>query len=93
MRKELKFKAIPGASGGIICLGIDSHDDGYMHVFVGGCGVGRAKTVPAAKKMLLDRAKATCERHIKASLRIARHYRGELRRLNREGLVRSKTGE
>lgn len=58
-------------------------------VFVGGCGVGHASTLAAAKIRLLAEAKNTCLRRISAAQQQVHHYRDQLQKLDDEGLVRA----
>ena len=88
--KPISFKPIPGPNGGHCCLSI--HPPGtWFHntdfaVFVGGCGVGRAETLPIAKNLLFHHAKKMCQRRIREAEDIAAHYRKMEAQLDKKGL-------
>lgn len=96
MKKAISFEAIPGAGGGRICLTIQPpgtwFDNTDYVIFVGGCGVGREKTLAAAKKMLFLEAQRYLQRQIRDAQATANHYQSELDKRNVFGynLVPSK---
>ena len=61
-------------------------DDLGWYVFVGGCGVAQTDTRAGAKALLLQKAKADCQRKIDHAETVARHYRAQLELLNVGGL-------
>lgn len=79
---EYHFKSIPNPSKGSICLMIHSPDSFFGHgeycVMIGGDGVGRAKTLGEAKKLLKKRIAEDLERRIKDAEATAQHYRKQL---------------
>ena len=88
--KHYMFNPIPGVKTGLTHLSI--HPPGsfmdnvdYM-VFVGGCGVGHAKTLEKAKSLLLTMAKVYCSWQVEDSERVTGHYKKQLAQLDANGL-------
>lgn len=92
LREPIEYEPIPEVSGsGHIALTIrppgtwfDSVD---FVVFVGGCGVGHAKTLRAAEELLLQHARAECDRRTHEAQCRLNHFTEQRRRLS-AGLVR-----
>jgi hypothetical protein len=84
---EIKFKPIPGVDAGITHLTIRCKSARQFTVFVGGCAVGNATSLAAAKQLLLDRARAYCTRQIVEAKAFLEHYEAQRARLSEEGLT------
>lgn len=79
MGKSIDYAPIPQPEGGRISLSIKPPATWFGNedfiVFVGGCGIGRARTLIAARKILLDAAKQSLESLIEKHQKAADHYR------------------
>jgi len=84
-KKRLDYKGIPCAEGGEIALSIYPPGNWFDYptfvCFVGGSGVGQAKTLKLAERILLRKAKEYLQSKIDSMLREAIHYQGELANL------------
>lgn len=93
-RKAMDFVAIRegGRYGGQIALAIYPpgtwFDSKEFTIFVGGCGVGRRRTLAAAKKRLLELAVGECNKRIDEAQAEIDHYRRERAVLGTFGLRR-----
>lgn len=87
--RSLYYRSIPSVENGYAVLSITKPDQWFDSpdyvVFVGGCGVGHAKTLKIAKALLLEHAEAYCERQIRDSYQQLAHYERELQRLEKFG--------
>lgn len=86
--KEINYKSIPVPNKGHIALtiyppGTFFGKDRYA-VMVGGCGIGREKTLAEAEKLLECSARAELERRITEHVRLAKSYRKQLGRFKLE---------
>ena len=95
--ESIEFESIPGVRDGELCLSIRPpgtwFDSTNYIAFMGGCGVGHAETLKAAKKLLLDKAEAGCRRRIAEAEQAAKHWQEQLARLERDGLKPVKSGK
>lgn len=86
----LSFRSIPGVDGGETMLTVHPPDDGHINrysAWVGGCCVGTKPSMEEACELLLEQAKATCDRHMDEAKRKFEHYRSERNMLFRDGLT------
>jgi len=89
-KKVLQFAPLPRLRGGPVHLAI--HPPGEFTneyiAFVGGCGVGRSKTLDVVKGHLLEFARLHCRRQLEEAETEVRHYKALLVQL--EGGLPSK---
>lgn len=81
------FEPVPGPTHGQSMLYVYKLDyqPGYSAV-IGGCSVGHRESLAEAETLLLEKAKAMCQRRIEEARFIAMHYEECLQRLEKEGL-------
>lgn len=85
----IEYRPIPGMTG-IVALSIREPGEwfgrsGYVP-FIGGSGIGEAKTEEQARRLLLSAAKDHCRRQIKIAELTREHYMKQLEYLDHKGL-------
>lgn len=94
MKKRIHFESIPDTGHGYFALQIYPPGTWFnrpqFHVFIGGVGVGRRRTLASAKKFLLAEAIATCDSQIASAKAKIEHYERERQKLVKHGLRKAK---
>lgn len=95
-KKEIDFEPVVGLGDSRIALSIRPpgtwFDSPLFHVFVGGCGRGKHRTLASAKNALLKWALAECDGRIARAKAEHECYERERQKLLEHGLRPSRGG-